>query len=266
MFFRKPIRLLLAVLWVAFSSIWIAGPVMAQSGTPESGYTLNVHRTFGFGNGSQIRGQFSEDVIGPGTIQSVTFLIDGQPIGQAAQAPFKFDFNTSSYPLGWHDLTATIQTTDGRTFTTPARRLEFASADQESAVMQNILFPILGIVFLIILVTIGFQFFVVGRRPNKTLPLGAERHYGIMGGAICPRCQRPFSIHWYALKIGFGTKLDRCDYCGRQGLFTVVSRDKLAQAEAAELTSAQSGQSMPALDEEAKLKKSLDDSRFSDNP
>jgi DNA-directed RNA polymerase subunit RPC12/RpoP len=264
--FRKSTRILLAALLLLIGVILTAAPVLAQSATPDGGFTLNLHRTFGFGNGSQIRGQFSEDVIGPGTIQSATFLIDGKLMGKAEQAPFKFDFNTSSYSLGWHDLTASVQTADGKIFVTPARHMEFASADQESAVMRNILFPLLGVIFLVLVVVFAFQFLIPGRRPNKTLPLGAARNYGLLGGAICPQCKRPFAIHWYALKIGFGVKFDRCDYCGHRGLFKVVGRQELARAEAAELESAQPSGDMPVQDEAEKLKKILDDSRFSDNP
>ncbi|HEX7432222.1 MAG TPA: Ig-like domain-containing protein [Anaerolineaceae bacterium] len=265
MFFRKPLQILLAALFAWVSTVWVIAPVLAQNATPQSIFRLNINRTFGFSNGSQIRGRFSAEVIGPGTVQSAIFRIDGQPMGQAAQAPFKLDFNTSSYPLGWHNLTATVQLTDGKTFTTPARRFEFVSADQESAVMRNIIFPLLGTVGAIMLVIFGVQFFILRGQPNKNLPLGAKRHYGILGGAICPKCHRPFSIHWYGIKIGFGTKYDRCDFCGRRGLFKVVRPDELARAEAAELESAQPGQGIPALDEETRLKKILDDSRFSDD-
>jgi hypothetical protein len=259
---RKSFHILLALL-ALIGLAWAAAPVLAQDATPQ--YTLNVHKTFGFNNGSQIRGQFSAEMIGPDAIQPVTFLLDGKPIGQAAQVPFKFDFNTSSYPVGWHDMTASVTPKDGTTFITAARHFEFISADQESTAMRNILGPMLGGIALLLLVIYGVQFLIFRNRPNKVLPLGAARNYGMRGGAICPRCHRPFPIHWFAMNMGIGFKFDRCDFCGRQGFFKPVSRDELARAEAAELEMTQPDPNLPAESEKDKLKKILDDSRFTDN-
>ncbi len=259
---RKSLISLLALL-ALISSAWAAVPALAQDATPQ--YTLNVHKTFGFNNGSQIRGQFSAEVIGPGPIQSVTFLLDGKPIGQAAQAPFTFDFNTANYPVGWHDMTASVTAKDSKPFITPARHFEFVSADQESTAMRNILGPMLGGIAILLLVIFAVQFLIFRNRPNKVLPLGAARNYGMRGGAICPRCHRPFPLHWFAMNMGINTKFDRCDFCGHQGFFKPARRDELARAEAAELEMAQPDQNFPAESEQDKLKKILDDSRFTDN-
>lgn len=259
---RKSFYIILALL-ALIGLVWATAPVLAQDAAPQ--YTLNVHKTFGFNSGSQIRGQFSAEVVGPDPIQSVTFLLDGKPVGQAAQAPFKFDFDTSSYPVGWHDMTASVTIKAGKTFTTAARRFEFVSADQESAAMRNIMGPMLGGIAILLLLIFAVQFLIFRGQPNKVLPLGAPRNYGIRGGAICPHCHRPFPLHWYAMNMGITTKFDRCDYCGHRGLFKPVRRDELARAEAAELDMVQPGQNIPAESEKDKLKKILDDSRFTDN-
>jgi hypothetical protein len=166
--------------------------------------------------------------------------------------------------LGFHDLSAQVQTKDGRTVTTAVRRFEFASADQESAAVRNIIAPLLGGVFLVIVVIIGVQVLLSRKRPKVNLPLGAARSYGIGGGTICPRCHRPFAIHWWALNMGITTKFDRCDYCGRSGLFKRYSREQLAAAEAAELQMAQPEKPIEAMSEEQKLKAMIDESRYTD--
>jgi D-arabinose 1-dehydrogenase-like Zn-dependent alcohol dehydrogenase len=34
--------------------------------------------------------------------------------------------------------------------------------------------------------------------------LGAERDYGFRGGAICPKCHRPFAMHLWGLSLELG--------------------------------------------------------------
>ena len=67
-----------------------ASPALAQA----SEYRLNVQRVFGFSSGSQIRGTFVAEVIGPDNILSATFLIDGQTMAEITQKPFRLQFKT----------------------------------------------------------------------------------------------------------------------------------------------------------------------------
>ncbi len=122
-------------------------------------YRLNVHRNFGFSSGSQIRGSFNLDIIGPGNIKSVTYLIDGQVISSVSTAPFSLTFQTSTYALGWHDLSAVVETLDGNKMTTASRRYEFASAEQESSFMVSFIVPLLGGILLVMAIVIGVQMF-----------------------------------------------------------------------------------------------------------
>lgn len=256
------------ILWVCliFLSLgWMVTNGQAQSSTPHADYSLNVQRSFGFSSGSQIRGVFSAEVIGNGPVKVVTFLIDGKTMGQVTQAPYKINFNTSDFPLGWHDLTAAVQTQDNQNITTPARRFEFVSAAAETAAVRNIILPLVGGIALVFFIVVGGQALIFRNRPLSNLALGTPRNYGIRGGAVCPRCHRPFPLHWWALNMGIGTKYDRCDFCGRSGFFRLTSLNNLRKAEAAELE--MTGASGPVLpeDEKTKLDKLLDESRYTDD-
>jgi hypothetical protein len=253
--------LLACILLLAFILTFWPSAVQAQ----QDGYRLNISRDFGYSNGGgQIRGNFTISVVPLDNIKSVTYLMDGKSIVEVTAAPFKLKFVTTDYPEGWHEMSAQIQTTDGRTVTTPIRRYEFASSEQESAAVKNIVFPLLGGLFLVTIIGMGTQMLFLRNKPKVNLPLGAPRKYGLSGGTICPRCQRPYAIHWWALNAGINSHLDRCDFCGRWGIVRRVSREKLAAAEAAELQMAQPETPIHEPTEEEKLKTMLDESRFTD--
>ena len=222
---------------------------------------LGVHRLFGYGGGDQIQGSFRLDVTGPSDLTSVTFKIDDKVLATVAAAPFQVDFVTDSYGLGWHDLTAIGQTASGRTLTSAPRRFEFVSAGEGWAAAGRIFVPILGVLALIAVIAVIGIVLDIRRGTTSPTPLGAERHYGILGGAICSKCGRPFSIHWWGLNAGLG-KLDRCPHCGHWGIVRGVPLEQLRAAEAAELRAAQPANPVPEPSPEEKLRRQLDDSRF----
>jgi hypothetical protein len=254
--------IIMASLGIVFFSGWVnTSPVQAQS----ESYRLNVQRSFGFSGSGMIRGTFKSSVIGPlENIQSVTYLIDGQPMSEVMQSPFSLSWRTGDYPLGPHELSAAIKTKDGRTVTTDVRQVKFASPEDESAATQRIIFPMLGGVLALILIIIGAQVLLMRNKPGVKLPLGAERKYGLSGGTICPRCQRPYALHWWAINVGLGSKFDRCDFCGKWARVRPLSRAKLEAAERAELADAQPETPVNGKTEEEKLKEMLDNSRFTD--
>ena len=93
---------------------------------------------------------------------------------------------------------------------------------------------------------------------------GTERDYGMMGGAICPKCHRPIRLGLMPLKLGFGTKVIRCEFCGKWSIVRRASLSELRAAEAAELADARSGSLTPVKSEEERLKEQIDESRFTD--
>ena len=241
------------LLWILFIA---AAPL-------QDGYSIVVSKTMGFNNGSQIRGSFRAELVGASEdVRRVSFQIDGQVFAELSAPPFRAAFKTSDYAVGRHSMNATVEMQDGRVLQTPEKHFDFVSAQAESEFMRNILVPLLGGVFLLMLVGLGTQFLGSRRNPNRSLPLGAPRHYGIKGGGICPRCHRPFGLHWWSVNLISGV-YDRCDFCGRWGFIRPASAAELASAEAAEAAEAQAQDAPREKSEEEKLKDLLDNSRYS---
>jgi len=241
----------------------VAALLLIAAGPLQDGYRLVVNKTLGYNNGSQIRGQFSAEVVGDlSAVQSVEFLADGQVFTEVKNAPFKTSFNTADFSIGWHALSAKIVRSDGSSLSTPERRFEFVSVEAEAAFFRNVVFPFLIGVFGLVFVGIAAQFLGMRARKPLNLPLGAQRSFGLKGGGICPRCQRAFSLHWWSANL-LTAVYDRCDFCGRWGVVKIASRAELEAAIAAELAAAQPEQPIRPKSEEERLKEILDDSRFS---
>lgn len=228
----------------------------------DAGFRLNIRKDFGYNSGGEIRGTFSLEVVGAGEVQSVTFLLDGQPIGETQAAPFKLQFVTTRYPLGTHELSAVITTTDGKTTTTPVRKFNFVTAEEESATVTRIVLPLGGGVLALVVIGLGVEMLALRKKGKLELPLGTPRKYGLRGGTICPRCQRPFVMHWWAFNVGITTRYDRCDFCGKWALVKMYRERDLRAAEQAELAQAQPENPLAEKGAEEKLKDMLDDSRF----
>jgi hypothetical protein len=226
--------------------------------------TLNVHRNVGYSAGSQIQGSFHLEVLSTAQLTAVTFKLDGDTIiGTASASPFALDFRTDDYPPGLHALTAEAQTADGRTLVSPERRFEFITAEQGNEAAFRLIGPILGVVGLVLLLVFGSQLFIVMRGKTANMPLGEPRAYGFFGGTICPNCQHAFSRHWWALNMVVG-KLDRCDHCGKWNIVQAVGIDRFNAAIAAEREQAQPTTPPAERSADDKLRKQLDDSRYSE--
>ncbi len=238
----------------------ISSVVWAQ--TPETPlYRLNLSRDFGYGNGADIKGLFSLRIVGPEDLASVTFFLDGEPMATVGEKPFTFQFNTSQYPIGTHDLTAAITNTAGETFTTPARHMNFVSAEQEAAGMKNIVGPFLIVLVGIMVVVALVQSAVMRKRNPEGIPLGTERQYGFTGGSICKHCGRPTPRHIWGLNIAIG-KFDRCENCGKWSVMRAVPYDILRAAEIAEKASASDKSTFNEKSDEEKLRELIDKSKY----
>jgi DNA-directed RNA polymerase subunit RPC12/RpoP len=233
-------------------------PALAQT---DPGLQLGLSRDFGYGGfGNDIQGLFSMRASGPDDLQRVAFFIDQASIGKDTEAPFRIQFNTDNFPLGIHTLYAVGYTASGQELRSNEIVVDFVSAGEGWNAGMRIVIPLLAVVFGFIVLSYGLTYFA-GR--NKPAPApGEARHYGLPGGAICPRCQRPFPLNWMSLNMGLH-KLDRCPYCGRWGLVRPRSINELRQAEAAELIAAQQANQVNPQNSEDQLKKDLDNSRFS---
>ena len=253
-------RRLIRIILISLTGVVWVMPVQAQG---ESELILTLSRDFGYSSGTgRIQGAFSMKVSGADNLQRVVFLIDGQPIGEDSQAPFSIQFRTGDYSLGVHTLSAVGYTSDGRELLSNEARREFVSPDEGMQTAMRIAIPIIGVSFGVILLSALLPV-ILGRRKGTGIPLGSPRSYGMLGGTICPKCRRPFSIHIWGINLLAG-KLDRCPYCGRWSLVRHVSLEALKAAEAAELEMAKEGESDLSRSPEEALRKDLDDSRYLD--
>lgn len=238
-------------------------PAMAQDATPAAvpAYTLSVRRTFGYSAGGEIRGSFRLTVVGDeGNIQKAVFLLDRQPIGTVTEPPFQLDIHTQDYPEGTHTLSAEVTIMDGSVQVAQGGTFDFVSASQQWAGVMKIIIAV-GLILLAIVV-IGFLFtYLTTGKTVKTLPPGAERQYGIQGGGICSRCGRPFAFHWWGMNL-WGSKYDRCDYCGKWSSTKRLPKEELRTAEEAELRNSTQGLTVIPQNPEDKFKSMLDDSRY----
>lgn len=230
----------------------------------QNDYRLNISRTFGYGNGSQIRGTFTLRIDGPGNMRSVKYIIDDQLIAEVTADPFTYSFQTTQYASGWHDLSAVIETNDGQKFTAPARRFDFVTAEEESSSMVGIIVPLLGGIVLVLVIVVLFQTIAFRKKPLSNLAPGTPRDFGMRGGTICPHCHRPYGLHWWAVRIGFRNRVDRCEFCGKWSIVRPLGKSELDAAVSAEVVQAQTGQQIPAKTEQDRLKEMIDNSRFTD--
>jgi len=228
-------------------------------------YRINVNKEFGFANGSDIRGDFSIAVVGDETvIQSVSFQIDGQEMAAVSQPPFKVKFKTQNYPNGEHLLGAVITFKDGSTQTIEARRFMFLSSEEESGAMQEILIPLLAVVFGLMVLGVGAQILSGRGKPKGGPEPGTARSYGLAGGSICPKCKRPTPLSAFGFNMVVG-KLSRCENCGKWSVMRRLPIDVLRRAEADEMKAEQPQGLTSEKSEEDKLRDLLDESRYTKN-
>lgn len=234
----------LAILWLLFSAV----TVLAQETPP---LQLRLSRDFGYGAGDQVQGTFSFRVEGPDNLTRVVFLIDGEPIGEDTEAPFRLQFNTDTYAAGRHTLSAIGYTADGRELTSNEISRNFITRSESRRSSALILAVIGGLIVAGRLITAWIT--KRGRKPGEVAVSGP------LGGAICPRCGRPFPLHFWGFRLLF-TRLERCSHCGR---WVFVNRAHPAALQAAaEAMRDEETDSPPTVDPEETLRRRLEDSRF----
>lgn len=249
---------------ITVTLVFLASLFSGASAQDTASLDLGMSRTFGFSSGTgQIQGTFTLKALGPENLARVEFFIDGRKMGEATQAPFNLRFDTGDYAYGVHTIEATGFTTDGRELQSNQIRTEFVSPQEGWQTAGKIVLPILGVVVLVAALSFVIPL-VTGRGKSSSLPLGAPRNYGMLGGAVCPKCGRPFSRHIWGMNVVIG-KLDRCPHCGKWSIVQRASPATLRQSEARELEMAQEEGLQPSQEsEEEKLRKELENSRYQD--
>ena len=237
------------------ASLLVVGMALAQSAE----LNLSMSRDWGYGGfNGDIQGLFSMRVTGPTDLVRVEFFIDTIKIGELGKAPFNLQFNTDNYPLGIHQLSAVGHSANGQTYNSNIISANFVPPQ---STMKFIL-PVLVVVVLAILLS-AIVPFLANRRKSASLPLGAERNYGVNGGAICPKCHRPFVLPLLGMHLGF-SRLAVCPYCGKWSLVGRESIENLRQAEKDELAMSQSPGQVTGQTENEKDRKDIDDSKYQD--
>jgi hypothetical protein len=245
--------LLAAVLLVVQTSL-----VSAQGGE----YGIRLRRDFGYGAGSNVRGTFTISLSGDESqVGSVVFLIDGEEMATVEEAPFRFQFHTDSYGFGVHQLSAKVFLLDGSMITTRSVGLNFLSPEEERGGMTTLFIGIGGALILALVIFGLVQFLVFKRKPGRAVQPGEARQYGLLGGAICPKCGRAFPRHIWGINLVVG-KFDRCEHCGKWSMTTRAAPEALRAAEAAELEAQQADQGAGTF--HGQVKDALEDTRYMD--
>jgi hypothetical protein len=220
---------------------------------------LTLTRDFGYsGFSNDIQGTFTLHAGAPADVVRVQFYIDETLIGTDDTAPFSLQFVTDNFSLGAHNLSATGYASSGQTLRSNTIPVVFVSASAGGQAALRIVLPVLAVVFAAMILAAVVPL-LVGRKTKPVAP-GTQRAY-TFGGAVCPRCKRPFPFPFLAMNLP-GSKVTRCPNCGRWGIFGYASLDRLRAAERAEMPAAP--EQLPPESAEEKLKKELDDSRFHD--
>jgi hypothetical protein len=231
--------------------VFLALPVFAQ-GTEE--LTLDFNRDFGYGGfGGEIQGRFSLKVASPDDLVGVEYYLDGELVFEGDEPPFKWQFNTASFPEGTHTFSAVGYKADGTELRAQEFSRTFLSSENAWGKTGDMIVPILVIVGI---ATLGGVLgpVLLGRKKKHTPGV-----YGVAGGAVCPRCTFPYSRNVMSPNLLVG-KLERCPHCGK---WAIVSRALAADLQAAEERfAAESKGTIGTPTEGERLQQMIEDSRF----
>jgi DNA-directed RNA polymerase subunit RPC12/RpoP len=237
---------------------FLLAPLSRVSAQTEQPYRVSLRRDFGYGSGMDIQGRMTLSLKGDeSAVSRVTFLMDSQELFSTESAPYAFSFTTDAYPSGVHQLSARVETKDGKTYSTATLTYNFLSKDAASQSTRDIILPLLGLVVGIALVSGLLQYLSTRKKPQS----GAQSYNGFYGGAVCGKCGRPFARSLFGLNLVAG-RLERCPHCGK---WSLTRRASLAELEAAEASlrasaAADEATAQPRSD----LQDMLDDSRYYD--
>jgi hypothetical protein len=214
---------------------------------------LSFRRDWGYGAGGQIQGKFSLRVKGSDELVNVDFIIDEEVVHTSTETPFRYQFSTDDFLPGVHTLTAVGYKMDGTPVYGPEFVRQFLSAEEARSATMKLIVPLLLVVGVITLVGILGPV-LMGR--NKEYKPG---QYGAAGGAVCTRCEFPYSRSMLAPNLLVG-KLQRCPHCGK---WAIVPRASQVSLSAAEERWAREGTStVTAPSEDEKLQQMIDDSKY----
>ncbi|MBN1536846.1 MAG: hypothetical protein JW908_08955 [Anaerolineales bacterium] len=251
-----------ATAWIAFLLVvvWVIQPnniIALAQGNRE--LDLSLSRDFGYSSGTgKIQGTFTMKITSAIDLQKVVFYIDDTAIGEDSQAPFQFQFSTTNFSLQEHTLYALGYAAEGNEYASNIIRVQFVSAEEGWQAAIKIVIPIIAIVIGAML--ISFAIPLVFRR-GKSPPTALPQKFGLLGGAICPKCKQPFNIPLLKINLLTGSLLP-CPYCRKWSIVRRASPTELQAAWAATQTERNPDKFSDRPDEISK--KDIDDSRYMD--
>ncbi len=227
--------------------------VNAQESQPD--LNLNLIRNFGYGGIGEIQGSFTLKIRDPlAELDKIEFYLDEGLIATILQEPYEHKFHTSSYPEGGHTFSAVGTLVDGTPLKSNRITKVFLSSGQAWSETEGLIVPVL--LFAAGLTVLGLVIPVLLSR-KKDFVLGK---YGPAGGAICPRCDLPFSRFFISPNLLVG-KLVRCPHCGKISIRARASQNQLQEAEKKYKNEEPSR--VKEMDDQG-YQKLLDESRFED--
>ncbi len=243
-------RWLFLALLIAGGIPW--GLVQAQGGDLPQ-VQLRLSRDWGYGGlDGNIAGRFSLKVKNEQDFVRVAFFMDDDELALLTAPPFVFRFHTDDYPPGEHLLWARAWTATGQVAESQPIRVTFLGGEEARQKTVGLIVAVSAVSLVSVLLSLLVIWAV--RRNDAT-----AGKYGLWGGTVCPRCGRPYAMHFFALNL-VTHRLDRCPHCGA---WARVRRQPLDVLQAAEEKMA--GEAVAAaapLDEDEQLRRLLDDSRY----
>lgn len=251
--FLTKIRLRLLLPMLLLAALFSTSTVHAQEGEPILAFRLN--KIFGYALGSSIQGSFNVSVSDDEDLIRIALLVDGVQVGYDEEAPFRIQFSTSDFTPENHSIQVRGITAEGEEIASRIMELTFLSSEQARTQTIDFIVPLLVVVLVVMVLAAVFPA-LLGRRKNAFQP----GSYGPSGGAVCSRCQLPFSRSFLSPNLMIG-KFERCPHCGRWG---IVRRASSADLEAAEtrLATTFSSDAIQQEDEASLLRRMVDDSRY----
>lgn len=254
----KRFRWLLVILFV------IVLPVSTVLGAEEEGFEIRLNRDFGYGGfGNQIQGNFSIIVKDELDFVKVTYMMDEVEMGVLTEEPFRFRFDTDDYSPGNHEYWAIGELSDGTVL--QSNRISAQVLSQEDANVDVGL--ILGIIFGTMIVG-GVLSWVITEVISKKAKQGEyfdedhmPKRFSLKGGTMCPKCGEPYAYNVFSANL-LTHKFDRCPHCGKYALTRPMTRDAMLAQVKEKYGEIVVEEIQQPLNEEEKLRKQLDDSRF----
>jgi len=186
---------------------------------------LRLTRNFGYGGLGKIQGRFTLKVSNPDSdFVEVDFFLDDELIGTSKTIPFQISFHTDDFPPGQHSFSARAKVSDGTDLDSVVIIKTILSSEEAWQEAGRMVLPIIVLVFGLTAAGTLIPFLLNRKKdfqPGK---------YGPAGGAVCPRCELPYSRPYLAPNLLVG-KLVRCPHCGKISVQPAAGRQQLDEAE-----------------------------------